>query len=172
MRVATTNKTKKGFTHLYVIPDTTWFQGHFIDCDSMETFGLFGEERVKDNATFDCCRGDDPFLLYDLSIINFKSKKEKKYIVQKKGGDYVNLESPEVTFITDQLKVDNEADNYIETYFPASSKTQLLGKNANICIGTMELVLDDLETLSSYSTITTTTNEENQNNDLDDDDDF
>jgi len=88
-----------------------------------------------------CCQADAPPIWFKMKLIDFKNKKEIEIIVEKKGGDNAKLHSPQVHFVTDALKADEEAQVFMKKYF----HFQMSHPNSIICIGKMSIVDIDFE---------------------------
>jgi len=129
-----------GPTQICVIPFTTeqekaGFSGYLVDTTTHSCYGLMGVEIDRPNPLDCCCQADDPPLWFKMTIIDFKGKREVTHIVEKKGGDYVILSSPQISFVTNDLKTDDLAKQHIQKYL----NPKLAHPNAHVCIGTMTI---------------------------------
>ncbi|KAG0609388.1 hypothetical protein M758_8G180500 [Ceratodon purpureus] len=129
--------------------------GHFLHSASSSCWGLFGTEIACER---ECSRGED-YRLLNLTIINFKTKKETTVVVERKGEDAARLSttcdlhgwdeevvveankrhrsgdaSPVITFECETLKADTEAEDHIKKFMPS-----LVGRDAVVNIGPMTI---------------------------------
>mmetsp|Transcript_32875 Transcript_32875/g.51509 ORF Transcript_32875/g.51509 Transcript_32875/m.51509 type:complete len:249 (-) Transcript_32875:154-900(-) len=108
-----------------LVPDVSWFQGHFIQIDSEEPLqlGLLAVEQEVDDC-IRCCHGNN---LHSLTFINHKTKKRKTFKVEKSGGNFMELKSDQIQFITKTMKAEDEAVPILQKYFSPIVKALLLG---------------------------------------------
>jgi len=89
----------------------------------------------------DCTHiADDPSIFFKVNLIDFDTQKEYVDKVEKTGGDYAKSKSSKISFIAKTGKVENEALQYIDKFFPKLK--ELAFTDLFICIG--EMVIKDL----------------------------
>jgi len=122
-----------------VSPDeyASWMHGHFIELGSRKCFGLVATEQASPDPC-DCrFKADDPPRYYKLRLLDFKTNKTVfEEVVEKTGGDYVNLYSENASFETETLKAEAQAKAHITKFF---NKISHIADDAIVCIGKMAI---------------------------------
>eukprot|EP00026_Physarum_polycephalum_P014317 Phypoly_transcript_14816.p1 GENE.Phypoly_transcript_14816~~Phypoly_transcript_14816.p1 ORF type:complete len:284 (+),score=68.05 Phypoly_transcript_14816:85-936(+) len=115
--------------------DNHAFQGHVIDSTTKQCFGFMATQIERKNPLDCCCQADDPPLWFKMTIIDYQDKKETQRVIEKTGGDYLILSSPNISFVTENLKTGQQAEEHMRKYNP-----KLLGyADALVCVGDMTI---------------------------------
>mmetsp|Transcript_8691 Transcript_8691/g.11277 ORF Transcript_8691/g.11277 Transcript_8691/m.11277 type:complete len:197 (+) Transcript_8691:38-628(+) len=130
----------KGRGIFCLIPGVTWFQGHFVaHAGTSISLGLLATENEVEDCV-KCCHGNNE---HSLAIINHQAKKKKTVLVQKIGGNFMELVSEEVSFRTNSMKTEAEMMPLLKKYFQpiiaAADNLQVLQEQCVICVGEMEI---------------------------------
>ena len=139
---STGNFNGEGVAFLCFLQDSSEFYG-ILATKEREHYKLRGRQAniSEDMPYHECCldQQNDLPQFYDINIQapdSFNVDSEMIINgVMRTGGDNCSLYSQSLHYVTDQLLVDNKADEYIKKYFPHS----LLHKHCYICIGDMKL---------------------------------
>lgn len=144
----------EGIASIALFPSGS-LSGHFLHTASSTCLGLFGTEIACER---ECSRGED-YRLLNLTIINFKTKKETTVVVERKGEDAARLSTtcdlhgwdeevvqeannrhrsggtaPVITFECETLKAGREAEEHLKKFLPS-----LVGRDAAVNIGRMTI---------------------------------
>eukprot|EP01097_Dermamoeba_algensis_P011394 TRINITY_DN8821_c0_g1_i1.p1 TRINITY_DN8821_c0_g1~~TRINITY_DN8821_c0_g1_i1.p1 ORF type:complete len:113 (-),score=18.96 TRINITY_DN8821_c0_g1_i1:292-630(-) len=96
---------------------------------------------------FKCFGGDsiaDPLHFFSLSISSFANDKSiDEIIVAKRGGDFAELKSDSILFVTQRVKVEDEAEEHIQKHI----SPVLLQRNCIVCLGIMKIKVKLLKAL-------------------------
>lgn len=140
----------QGIASIALFPSGS-LSGHFLHTASSTCLGLFGTEIACER---ECSHGED-YRLLNLTIVNFKTKKETTVVVERRGEDAARLSStcdlhgwdeevvqrhssseaaPLITFECETLKADTEAEEHVKKFSPS-----LIGRDAVVNIGRMTI---------------------------------
>lgn len=144
--------TMEGVASIALLP-TGAISGHFIRLPDSICYGLHG---TPISCERECSRGED-YRLIKLTIIDFKSKREKVLVVECRGHDAARLQNIDhlhgweddivglvekehgnqkvlLSFECETLKADKDAEDHIAKYMP-----NLCGLDAVVNIGKMSI---------------------------------